>query len=218
MAKAKSARPSRNAKISRARQSVRTSSRGCSPPCSAGTTALRKPASASALTRARQAASTSSCGSLGSAASAQRTSASAKRRWPSSKKGQLRASSRLISIALEHRLLFGGESTIGAREVLRLHAQCLGHRLGLDRGLHRHRPFHLQHALGHGIGEGRPGRKLGRELLRLAEYRAALGEPIEEAPAFGLLAGKHATSIEQLGGAALPDDARQDRAGTHVAT
>ena len=42
MATAKSARPSRNAKISRAMHSVRTSSFACSPPYSAGTQALKK--------------------------------------------------------------------------------------------------------------------------------------------------------------------------------
>src|SRR5215831_18299706 len=170
MAKAKSESPSRNAKMSRARQSVRTSSARLSPPCSAGTTALRKPPSPSAFTRARQAASRSSCGSAASVASAQRARLSAKRRWPSSKNGQLSVSSRPISIALEDRLLLGGEGAERARKVLRLHAQRLGDRLGLDRALDRHRPFHVEHALGHGIGESRPGGQFGGELLRLGAH------------------------------------------------
>src|SRR6266404_1455017 len=166
MAKAKSESPLRNAKMSRARQSVRTSSPRLSPPCSAGTTALRKPPSPSALTRARQAASRSWCGNVVSVASAQRASASAKRRWPSSKNGQLSVSSRPISIALEDRLLLGGEGAERARKILRLHAQRLGNRLGLDGGLDRHRPLHVEHALGHGVREGRAGGELGGELPR----------------------------------------------------
>src|SRR5262245_5783092 len=187
MAKAKSASPSRNARISRARQSVRTSSTGWLPPCAAGTTALRKPASPSALTRARQAASTSSCGSAGNLASAQRAICSAKARWPSLNHGSARvlcklligfstrwlyaALPHLISIALEHRLLLGGESAEGAREILGRHAQRLGHRLGLDRLFDRHRPFHLQHALGHGVGEGRPVREIARYFGGLRQHR-----------------------------------------------
>ena len=49
------------------------------PVITSGTTALRKPASPSALTRARQAASTSSCGKPASVASAKRVIAAAKR-------------------------------------------------------------------------------------------------------------------------------------------
>src|ERR1700751_327250 len=167
MAKAKSDRPSRKAKMSRARQSVRTSRLRCNPPCSAGTTALRKPASPSALTRARQAASTSSCGKPASVASAKRVSAAAKRRCPSSKNGQLRVSSRPISVALEDRLLLGSEGAERAGKILRLHAQRLGDRFGLDGALDRHRPFHVEHALGHAIREGGAGSELRGELLRL---------------------------------------------------
>src|SRR5215813_14491195 len=199
MAKAKSESPSRNAKMSRARQSVRTSSARLSPPCSAGTTALRKPPSPSAFTRARHAASTSSCGSAASVASAKCASAAAKRRWPSSKNGQLSVSSRPISIALESGLLLGGEGAERARKILRLHAQRLGDRLGLDRALDRHRPFHVEHALGHRVGESRSGGKFGGELLRQRQHGVGRGEPVEEAPALRLLAAEHAAGIEQFG-------------------
>src|SRR4029450_10757527 len=164
--------------------------------CSAATTALRKPPSPSAFTRARQAASRSSCGSAASA-SAQRASAWAKRRCPSSKNGQLSVSSRLISIALEYRLLSGGEGAERAPKILRLHAQRLGDRLGLDGALDPHRPFHVEHALGHGIGESRSGGKLGGELLRLRQHGVGRGEAVEEAPTFCLLAAEHAAGIEQ---------------------
>ncbi len=64
----------------------------CMPPKARGTTARRKPASPSALTRARQAASTSSCGRVCSVRSAQAASLSAKPRWRSSKNGQVSVS------------------------------------------------------------------------------------------------------------------------------
>src|SRR5262245_14245425 len=217
MAKAKSESPSRNAKISRARQSVRTSSARWRPPCSAATTALRKPPSPSAFTRARQAASRSACGNAASVASAQRASAWAKRRWPSSKNGQLSVSSRLILIALEYRLLLGSEGAERAPKILRLHAQRLGDRLGLDGALDRHRPFHVEHALGHSIGERRPGGKFGGKLLRLRQHGVGRGEPVEETPTFRLLAAKHAAGIEQFGRAARANEARQDGARPHVA-
>src|SRR5437763_10794480 len=217
MAKAKSARPSRNAKISRARHKVRTSRRGCIPPASAGTTALRKPALPSALTRARHAASTSSCGSDGKVASAQLVSAAAKRRCAWSKNGQLSVSSRLMSVALEHRLLLGGKDAERAHEILCLHAQRLLHRLGLDRGLDRHRPLHFQHALGHGIGKGRAIGELGGPLPRVCQHLLGRCQPVEKSPALCLLPAEHAAGEQQFRGAALADDARQDRAGAHVA-
>src|SRR5262249_374800 len=198
IAKAKSDSPSRKAKISRARHSVRTSRLRCSPPCSAGTTAFRKPASPSALTRARHAASTSACGKPASVVSAKRASAAARRRCPSSKNGQLRGSSRPISLPLEDRLLLGGEGGERARKILRLHAQRLGDRLGLDGGLDRHRPFHVEHALGHGVRERRAGGEFGRELLRLGENRIAGREPIKETPALCPLPAQRAAGIEQI--------------------
>jgi hypothetical protein len=73
-------------------QSVRTSKFGYIPPYSAGTVGVRKPASPMACTRARQASSTSSCGSLCRFSAAQRFNRAAKSRWPSLKKGQVRVS------------------------------------------------------------------------------------------------------------------------------
>src|SRR5207247_3076547 len=138
-------------------------------------------------------------GNVVSVSSAQRARVSANRPWPSSKNGQLSVSSSLISIALEDRLLLGGEGAERARKVLRLHAQRLGDRLGLDRALDRHRPFHVEHALGHGIGESGSGGELAGELLRLRQHAVGRGEPVEEAPAFRLLAAERAAGIEQLG-------------------
>src|SRR5438445_2958432 len=120
-------------------------------------------------------------------------------------------------IPLEYRLDLAGKSLEGAAEISRGHAQRLRHRFGLDRLLHRHRPFHGQHPLGHGVGEGRPFRDLAGELLRLRQDVLGGDDAAEEAPALALLRGHEAAGIEQLGGARLADDARQDRAGAHVA-
>ena len=112
MAKAKSASPSRKPRISRARQSVRTSSFGCSPPCASGTTAFSNPASPSAFTRARQASSTSSCGSDGQhGIGPARQLPSAKRAMAVSKNGQREGIGATVHAQLpfEHRLLLRGE-------------------------------------------------------------------------------------------------------------
>src|SRR5262245_33253598 len=112
-----------------------------------------------AFTRARQAASTSPCGRRGKFSSAQRASRSAKRRCAASKNGHASVEPS-ISLTLEHRLLPGGEGAKGAGKIFGLHAERLRDRLGLDRGLDRHRPFYIEHALGHGIAEGRTVRQL----------------------------------------------------------
>src|SRR5262249_39934102 len=62
----------------------------------------------------------------------------------------------------EHRLELVGKSLEAAAEIGCCHAQRLRHRLGLDRLLHRHRPFHGEHALGHGVGKGRSISDLAR--------------------------------------------------------
>ena len=111
MAKAKSASPSRNASISRARQSVRTSSVGCSPPCAAGTTALRKPGLAQRLD-ARAAGGVDVVvrqrGRSGVGPARELVARSA--RWRVVEERPARGCRRApSSIALEHRLLLRGE-------------------------------------------------------------------------------------------------------------
>ena len=76
-----------------------------------------------------------------------------------------RATFIVTSIALKHRLHLVRERLECTGKIRRRHAQRLRDRLGLDRLLHRHRPFHRQHTLGHGVGEGRPlGNLLGEQL------------------------------------------------------
>ena len=53
--------------------------------------------------------------------------------------------------------------------------------------------------------------------MRLGEQRLGRDQLVEEAPALALLAAERAAGVEELAGAALADDARQDRAGAHVA-
>ena len=53
---------------------------------------------------------------------------------------------------------------------------------------------------------------------RLRLEGAGVDQPVVEAPALAFLGSHRPPRIEKLGGAALADDARQDRAGAHVAT
>ena len=171
MAKAKSASPSWKARISRARQSVRTSSCGCSPPYSAGTTALRNPALPSAATRARQAASTSSCGRL----------------WQSRFRParQLRGETAVTVVEEGPRQGLGERASqlpsntgfclaakarkARAKSSVSMHSACATASVSIA-CLDRHRPFHLQHALGHGIAEGRAVGEFPGERVRVRQH------------------------------------------------
>ena len=86
-------------------------------------------------------------------------------------------------MSLEDRFPLLGESVIGAREILGLHAQRLGDGLLLDGVVDAHCPLHVQHPLGDAVGECRPIRKAGGEGLRLREQRIRRDEAVEEAPA-----------------------------------
>ena len=55
------------------------------------------------------------------------------------------------------------------------------------------------------------------KLDRFGLKRCGGDQPVVEAPALAFLRGHGAAGVEQFGGAALADDARQDRAGAHVA-
>src|SRR4051812_43252115 len=92
------------------------------------------------------------------------------------------------SIAFEDRPPLRDEGLVGAREVAGQHAQRLGLRLGLDRLLERHGPLLMQHRLGDAVREGRAGREIACERLRRGQQLAWFAEPVEEAPALGLVA------------------------------
>ena len=85
--------------------------------------------------------------------------------------------------ALEHRLLLRDEGLVGAVEVLRLHADRLRLRLGLDRLVDAHVPFLVQHA-----SWSCRGRRSGRRRARRAQshgrrqQRLRRDEAVEEAP------------------------------------
>ena len=53
--------------------------------------------------------------------------------------------------------------------------------------------------------------------LRAVMDRVGRDKAVEKAPALGLFAVEHASGVEQLGGAPVSDDARQDRACAHIA-
>ena len=115
------------------------------------------------------------------------------------------------------RFLLGHKRVVGALEVLGLHADGLRLRLGLDRLVERHRPFLIEHGLGHHVREGRSlGESLG-QCDGLALQHIGGHDAVEESPALALLRRHRATGEQQLGGASLANDARQHRAGAHVA-
>jgi len=67
----------------------------------------------------------------------------------------------------------------------------------------------------------REGRAVGerlRHLLGALGKRIGFDQRVVEAPALGFLAGHRATGEEQLGGASVADDRRQQRASAHVGT
>src|SRR3546814_15970458 len=60
----------------------------------------------------------------------------------------------LMSVALEHGFLLGGEGDVCAFEILGLHADGLRLGFGFERGLQTHGQFHVELVLGHGMREG----------------------------------------------------------------
>jgi hypothetical protein len=62
-----------------------------------------------------------------------------------------------------------------------------------------------------------PCAKVGPARLRRRGQHLRRDQPVEEAPALGLLAAERTAGVEQLAGAAVADQARQDRARAHVA-
>ncbi len=125
--------------------------------------------------------------------------------------------SETISVALEHRLLLGDESLVGAREILRLHADRLGLRLGLDGLFETHAPFLVEHGLGHHVCERRPRRDAAGIIERFGFELIGGHDAVEEAPGEPFFGGHGAARVEKVGGASLPDDAREDGTRAHVA-
>ena len=66
----------------------------------------------------------------------------------------------------------------------------LSHGLGLDGVVDTHGPFHVEHAFGQPGREGRPFGDAPGEVLRRRHEIPCLDQPVEEAPAFSLRAGK----------------------------
>ncbi len=91
-------------------------------------------------------------------------------------------------------------------------------RLGLDRRVEVHRPFLVQQRLRHGVGERRAvGQRRAQARSRFGAQRHPARQSVEEAPACASSPHIVRPGVEQLGCAALADDARQQRAGAHVA-
>ena len=95
---------------------------------------------------------------------------------------------RAPSIALETGLALGGEGLEGAAEILGRHADRLRLRLGFDDLVEAHRPFLMQHRLGHAVGEPRAVGERARAARRPRSAVApARMQRVEEAPALALL-------------------------------
>ena len=75
----------------------------------------------------------------------------------------------------------------------------------------------MQHFLGHGVRECGAIGEAARQRLRLAKHRLRGSDAVEKTPRESLVRGHDATRVEKLGGAPLPDRARQERTGAHVA-
>ena len=61
-----------------------------------------------------------------------------------------------------------------------------------------------------------PCGQLCRQRLRFGQQRLGRAQAVEEAPLQRFLAAQRAAGVQQLGGAALADHARQQRARAHV--
>ena len=114
------------------------------------------------------------------------------------------------------RSLLGGKGIVSALKIFAFHAFRLHAGFFVDRLVQRHRPFLVQHSFGCGMGERGTVCELDSEVARARLQHLRLAELVVKAPIVGLAPGQRATGVEQLGGAAQTDDARQHRAGTHV--
>ena len=113
--------------------------------------------------------------------------------------------------------MLGDERAIGALKIVGLHADRLCLRLGLDGLVEAHRPFGNELRLGDAVGESRARRNPARQGQRFLLQRVGGDQPVVKAPGFAFLRRHGAAGVKQFGGAALADDARQDRTRPHVA-
>ena len=97
-----------------------------------------------------------------------------------------------------------------------MHADGLRLRLGLNRLLNCHGPLLLQHGLGHALSKGGAHSQLGGQCLRPGQQVGRFVQAVEKTPGQALGAGHGPPGEEQLGRPALPDDARQQGARSHV--
>lgn len=83
-----------------------------------------------------------------------------------------------ISIAFEQGLLFCDERMIGAREVLRLHADRLSLCFGFEGLIQAHVPLLVQLRLGDSVREGRPFDDAARQIDRFALQCIRIDQPV----------------------------------------
>src|SRR5438132_10486059 len=121
-----------------------------------------------------------------------------------------------ISISLDFRLRLLDEGAVGAAEIFRLHAERLRLSFRLERIVDAHRPFAVQHLFGHGVRKCGAAGKLVRRARRFGEQGFCGDDAIIEPPAVAFFRAHRASGEKQFGGAAMTDQARQDRAGAHV--
>ena len=216
MAKAKSARPSWRARVSRIRQRVRTSSGRGVGGVDGG---VGEPAVA-AEQRDEGAAGGVGVGvvDVGEVGGRPGVEVERERLVAGLEEGPVEEGAVGHQLPSNTGFCFGDEGVVGAGEVFGLHADRLGLGFGFDRLLEAHGPFLVELGLGHHVGEGRAGGDaLGERHALRRRASAAEDEAVEEAPGGGFVGGHRAAGVEELGGAALADDARQDGAGAHVA-
>ena len=112
--------------------------------------------------------------------------------------------------------LLGREGFVGAAEVIGLHALAPAPRASmLERLLDATLPFGVELPLGHAMGDG-SGPRRARAASACASAMHVVDDAVEEAPGKTFLGAHAAAGEQQLGGAAVADDPRQDRAGAHV--
>ena len=216
MAKAKSARPSWRARVSRIRQRVRTSSGAGRRRVDGG---VGEPAvAAEQRRRARGRRRRCRRGRRGrgcAAAQASRSSASAL--WRGSKKGQSRKLRSAISCPRtpaspwrRRRRRRGGSRAV----CMQIAWACASASIACSRPIDHSWLSWVLVIMWAKVG---PAAMRRASAERLVVERRGRDEAVEEAPGGALVGGHRAAGVEELGGAALADDARQHGAGAHVA-
>ena len=112
------------------------------------------------------------------------------------------------SAAFEYRCFPRYERPVCACEILGLHAQCLRFGFEFECVIDTHGPFVVQAPLGQRVCERWSGGERSGHHISILHDRFRSHHPIVESPALGFVSVHVAASVQELGSASVPNDAR----------